>query len=65
VTAFKYYSNNCSDSEFYDFFEIFKNSNQHTEVLRRIIETFPANFISNNSGDIFIIIQNYHVDMKA
>lgn len=65
VTAFRYYSNNCSDLEFYDLFETFKNSNQHTEVLRRIVETFPAKYISNNSGDIFIIIQNYHVDMKA
>lgn len=30
-----------------------------------IVENFPASFISNYAVDIFGIIQNYHVDVKA
>jgi hypothetical protein len=65
TTAFRYYSNSCSDSDFYQCFGLYKKSNQHSEVLRHLTETFPAKYISTYSGEIFLIIQNHHVDIKA
>ncbi|KRX02875.1 hypothetical protein PPERSA_04078 [Pseudocohnilembus persalinus] len=64
-TAFRYYCNNCSDTEFYQLFQAFQESNQRQEVLTKILTIFPTQYIAQYAGPIFAIIQNYHVDIKA
>lgn len=45
-TAFRFYSENCSANEFDELFSLFENSNRHSEILRRILESFSAELIT-------------------
>ncbi|EGR27329.1 hypothetical protein IMG5_197970 [Ichthyophthirius multifiliis] len=64
LTAFRFYSENCSDAEFADLFGLFTKSNQHSAVLIQIIQSFSPQLICSSAREIFKIIQSYHVDHK-
>jgi len=36
-TAFRFYSENCSEAEFNELFNLYENSNRHSEILMRIL----------------------------
>lgn len=63
-TALRFYSENCSEREFVDLFALFKNSNQHSEILTHIIGTFSPQLIAKHANEIFLIVASYHIDIK-
>lgn len=63
-TALRNYANNCSDEDFTKIFELFKSSNQHSIVLKQIIEHFSADHIARYVTEFFEIIKNYQLDFK-
>ncbi|CAD8189870.1 unnamed protein product [Paramecium octaurelia] len=64
IQTFRQYSQNCTEREFKDIFEHFRQSTQNHFVLKKMIEQFQAVHISTLALELFSIMQAYPVDNK-
>ncbi|KAL4504159.1 hypothetical protein ABPG72_020997 [Tetrahymena utriculariae] len=64
TTALRIYSENCSEQEFSELFSIYQCSNQHSEILSKIVQAFSPELIAKYSSEIFLILSSYHIDYK-
>ncbi|CAD8106301.1 unnamed protein product [Paramecium sonneborni] len=64
IQTFRQYSQNCTEREFKDIFEHFRQSTQNHFVLKKMIEQFQAVHISTLALELFSIMQAYPVENK-